>query len=135
MWQVVGQDRAVSLLQRSLERGALAHAYLLVGPLHVGKMALAVNLAQALNCEETAAPCGECASCRKIALGKHADVQFIGLTSDNGSTETRTRVEIGIDQIREMQHSANLPPFEGRCKVFIVDGAEHLSIEAANCLL
>jgi len=34
-----------------------------------------------------------------------------------------------------MQHSASLPPFEGRCKVFIIDGAEFLSHEAANCLL
>ena len=135
MWQVIGQDRAVSLLQRSLERQTLAHAYLLVGPPHVGKMALAINLAQALNCEKTEPPCGECASCQKIALGKHADVQIIGLTSDGDSAESKSRVEIGIDQVREMQHSSNLPPFEGRHKVFIIDGAEHLSIEAANCLL
>jgi DNA polymerase-3 subunit delta' len=44
-------------------------------------------------------------------------------------------VEISIDQIRQMQHSASLPPFEGRYKVFIIDGAELLSDEAANCLL
>ena len=42
MWQVVGQRRVVSLLQRSLETEALAHAYLLVGPRHVGKMTLAL---------------------------------------------------------------------------------------------
>ncbi len=133
MWQVYGQDRAVSLLQRSLERGTLAHAYLLVGHPHVGKMTLALHLAQAVNCEAAESPCGDCASCRKIALGKHSDVQVIGLT---GSTaETRSRAEIGIDRIREMQHSASLPPFEGRSRVFIIDGAEQLSTEAANCLL
>jgi DNA polymerase-3 subunit delta' len=44
-------------------------------------------------------------------------------------------MEIGIDQIREMQHSSSLPPFGGKCKVFIIDRAELLSIEAANCLL
>jgi len=47
MWQVIGQTRAVSLLQHSLESGALAHAYLFVGPAHVGKMTLALNLAGA----------------------------------------------------------------------------------------
>jgi DNA polymerase III delta prime subunit len=41
LWQVVGQSRVVSLLQRSLERGSIAHAYLVVGPPHVGKMTLA----------------------------------------------------------------------------------------------
>jgi len=135
MWQVVGQTRAVSLLQHSLERGTLAHAYLLIGPHHVGKMTLALNLVQALNCEATERPCGECASCQKIALAKHADVQIIGLSQNEDSAEARSRTEIGIDQIREMQHSSSLPPFEGKYKVFIIDGAELLSSEAANCLL
>jgi len=135
VWQVVGQTKAVSLLQRSLEREAVAHAYLLVGPPHVGKMTLALDLAKALNCEASEPPCGVCDSCQKIALAKHADVQIIGLTRDGNSAETKPRVEISIDQIRQMQHSASLPPFEGRCKVFIIDGAELLSNEAANCLL
>lgn len=128
MWQVEGQSRAVSLLQRSLEKGSIAHAYLLAGPRHVGKMTLALNLAQALNCQGDGPPCGQCNACQKIASGKHADVQVIGLGA-NGSTE------IGIDQIRQVQHSSNLPPFEGRSKVFIIDRAELMSNEAANCLL
>ncbi len=135
MWQVIGQTRAVSLLQHSLERGVLAHAYLFVGPPHVGKMTLALNLAQALNCEAAEPPCGECAPCQKIALVKHADVQIIGLTYNGNSAEAKSRAEISIDQIRDMQHSANLPPFEGKCKVFVIDGAELLSSEAANSLL
>ncbi len=49
VWEVVGQAMAVSLLQQSLERKAVAHAYLLVGPPHVGKMTLALDLARALN--------------------------------------------------------------------------------------
>ena len=135
MWQVVGQNRVVSLLQRSLEREALAHAYLLVGPPRVGKMFLALNLAQALNCAAAEPPCGMCDSCQKIALAKHADVQIISLVNDATSAEAKPRVEIGIDQIRQLQHSSSLPPFEGKHKVFIIDGAEFLSIEAANCLL
>ena len=135
MWQVIGQTRVVTLLQRSLEEGSLAHAYLLVGPPHVGKMTLALNLAQALNCQGTERPCGECASCQKIASANHADVQVIGLTQNVDSAEAKLRTEIGIDQIRQMQHSASLPPFEGKYKIFIIEGAEFLSIEAANCLL
>jgi len=135
MWQVLGQDRILSLLQRSLEKECLAHAYLLVGPPHVGKMTLALNLAQALNCGAAERPCGECLSCQKIASGGHADVQVIGLIPDENSAGAKLRAEISIDQVRQVQHSASLPPFEGECKVFIVDGAEFLSTEAANCML
>ena len=135
MWEVIGQSRLVSLLQRSLEIDTLAHAYLLVGPPHVGKMTLALNLAQALNCQAAERPCGECASCRKIAASGHADVQVIGLAQNENSSETKLRTEIGIDQIRQIQHSASLPPFEGDCRVFIIEPAEFLSHEAANSLL
>ncbi len=134
MWQLVGQDRAVNLLQRNLELGSIAHAYLLVGPPHVGKMTLALELAQALNCEAAEPPCGECDPCQKVAAGKHADVQVIGLNS-NGNSNDKPRTEISIEQVRDMQHSASLPPFEGKYKVFIIDGAELMSNEAANCLL
>ncbi|MFO7997283.1 MAG: DNA polymerase III subunit delta' [Dehalococcoidia bacterium] len=126
MWQVIAQDKIISLLSHSLETNAVAHAYLLVGPRHVGKGTLALNLAQALNCDGPEVPCGQCRSCRRILDGKHADVTIIGLGSGT---------EIGIDDIRGLQRLANLPPYEGKCKVFIIDEAEYLSTEAANALL
>ena len=134
MWQIVGQSRAVSLLQRSLEQGVMSHAYLLVGPPHVGKMTLALDLARLVNCQGDEPPCGSCDACQKISSGNHADVQVIGLNSI-GNSNDKPRTEIGIDQVREIQHSSSLPPFEGRYKVFIIDGAELMSMEAANCLL
>lgn len=134
MWQTIGQTKIVSLLQRSLEQRSLAHAYLFVGPPHVGKMTLAINLAQAVNCESADRPCGKCVPCLKIASGKHADVQVVGVARDEKS-EDKTKTEIGIDQVRDIQHSSSLPPFEGKYRVYIIDGAEQLSMEAANCLL
>jgi len=135
MWQTIGQPKALALLEHSLKTGELAHAYLVVGAPHIGKMTLAFDLAKAVNCQGKEPPCGECQSCRRIADGKHADITIISLNSGKGSGETKSRVEISIDDIRELQHSASLPPYEGKCKVFIIDGAEYLSTEAANCLL
>jgi len=126
MWQVIGQDKILSLLDYSLKTNAIAHAYLLAGPRHVGKGTLAINLAQALNCDGPELPCGQCRSCQRILEGKHADVTPIGLDS---------KTEIGIDDIRGLQRLANLPPYEGKCKVFIIEDAEYLSTEAANSLL
>jgi DNA polymerase-3 subunit delta' len=133
MWQVIERSGAVQIFQKSLQLGQLPNAYLLVGPAHVGKMALAINLAQALNCVTENRPCGECLSCQKIERGKHADVQVIGLSNSN-SKELKAK-EISIEQIREIQRYSSLPPFEGKYKVFIIDGVEQLSNEAANCLL
>jgi DNA polymerase-3 subunit delta' len=135
MWQVIGQDRAVELLRRSLENGRLAHAYLFTGQPHVGKMTLAVNLAQALNCEKEERPCGECKSCLRIAAGNHPDVQIIGRLTGADAGDGSSKKEIGIAQIRELQHSAALQPYEGKYRVYIIDGAEYLNEESANCLL
>jgi DNA polymerase-3 subunit delta' len=137
MWQTIGQSKIVDLFQRALEHGALSHAYLLVGPPQVGKMTLALDLAMTLNCraEKDKQPCGECVSCLKIAAGKHSDIQVVGLNQNSGAEETKERTEIGIEQIKEMLHSASLPPFEGNYRVYIIDEAGQLSLEAANRLL
>ncbi len=142
MWNIFGQDRAVSLFRRSLAAGTLSHAYLLVGPAHVGKMTLAMDLARAVNCEDGEPPCGECDSCRRITEGKHADISVTSLSDigneENGEDEVAgkgARTKIGVEQIDQILHSVSLPPFEGRCKVFVLDGAEFLSVGAANRLL
>ena len=135
MWRTVGHDRAVNALRRSLEQGRLSHAYLTVGPRHVGKMTLVQDLAQAVNClNEDERPCGECDQCRRIGRGVHADVQVVGLDSE-GAPSGRSRISIGIDQVREVQREASLKPFEGRYRVFIFEHAERLTEEASNSLL
>lgn len=132
MWQVIGQSRIISLLTHGLETGTLSHAYLFIGPPHIGKNTLAKQLAQALNCKANERPCHECSSCQKINSMNHADVQVISLTQNDDSAEAKS---ISINQIKELQHSASLPPFEGKQRVYIIDGAEVMSTEAANCLL
>jgi DNA polymerase-3 subunit delta' len=135
MWDIVGQDKAVTFLQKSLLRGSLAHAYLLVGPPHVGKMALAVNIAMAINCEAPEPPCGKCASCQRIAAGKQADIQIIELGQIAESAEGESKTKISVEQVDQILHAVNLAPFEGKFRVFIIDGVEHMSIAAANRLL
>jgi DNA polymerase-3 subunit delta' len=54
-WGIVGHERAVDLLRRAIRHRRIGHAYLISGPLGVGKRTLAVRLAQALNCERLGA--------------------------------------------------------------------------------
>lgn len=150
MWDVVGHERVVQSLQRGIAAGHLAHAYLFVGPPQIGKTTLAVRLAQAVNCAQTAPPCGVCRSCVKIERGIHPDVQFIGpaeerarhapgqLSPEEADARRRKRVRldlIPIDDIRAMQRSMALAPLEGRWKVALIARAERMTEEAANALL
>ena len=131
MWQTVGQDRAVAALQRGLAQGRRAHAYLLVGPPQVGKGTLALELAQALNCEGPEPPCGQCSPCRRIAAGIHADVQVVRVEAGDGGVHK----DISIDQIREVGRAVSLRPFEGRCRVIIIDPADAMNEAAQNAFL
>lgn len=125
-----------TLLSRAIARGSLPQSLIFAGPEGVGKRLTAISLAQALNCPKagTALPdktsedglpveaCGTCSVCRRVLQGTHPDV--IQLTSD-----------IGIDDIRDAIETAGYRPFEGKRRVFILDGADKLSSEIQNALL
>ena len=129
-----GQPQGVELLQRSLERGRLAHAYLFTGH-DLGELEdLARTLAKALNClhpikrNGTAVDCCEqCLPCQKISHGNHADVHW-------ARPESKTRV-VTVDQIRELMREIQLKPTEAEYKVAIVVAADRLNEKAANAFL
>lgn len=136
MWQTAGQEQIINYLGDAMDRGTMAHAYLFVGPEHIGKMTLALELASALNCEQAGPPCKLCRVCQRIDQGKHPDVIVIDKNSGRDAKDRKKATEIGIDTIREvLQRGASLPPYEGKYKVFIIEDADLMSNEAANCLL
>jgi len=127
MWDVIGHSWAVDFLKQSLANGRVAHAYLLLGPAHIGKESLALELAKALNClaEEKERPCGRCLACHKIAHSTHPDVRIV--EPEDGSLK--------IEQIRQLQREIVLTRHEGRYRVAILPGFELATTEASNCLL
>ncbi len=134
-WPVVGHERAVDLLRRSLASGRTAQAYLIVGPPGVGKATLAMLLARAVNCEGADRPCGRCPQCLRVERGVHPDVLVIrrGMSFDEDEEGAGTRV--GIGAIRQLIRDASLLPMAGRHRVFIILDAETMTVEAANALL
>jgi len=127
MWDVIGHSWAVDFLKQSLSSGQLAHAYLFLGPAHIGKRTLALELAKALDCQAPAPdrPCGRCLACRKIAHLTHSDVRVI---EPEGSS-------LKIEQIRALQQELVLTPYEGRYRVAILQDFDQATTEASNCLL
>lgn len=126
------QQQAVTLLQRSLERGRLAHAYLFTGDDLDELEAMARTLAKTLNCQQPGLGvasdcCDDCLACRKIDHGNHADVQWI-------RPEMKSR-QISVDQVRELIHTVNLKPTEAAWKVAVIVAADRLNTQAANAFL
>lgn len=115
------------LLEAHLREGRLAHTYLFTGPA-ASKNDLVRAFARALNCEKGNffAVC-DCASCGKIERRTHPDVRWYG--------EDEEAKSLKIEIVRAILHEASLKPYEGRWKVFVLEGAERLTLEAANALL
>jgi DNA polymerase III subunit delta' len=143
---IIGHELVRDALDRAIAAGNVQHAYLIHGPAGVGKATLARWLAQRLNCTGPAPPCGTCASCQRILAGAHPDVRSLQLPSDRDdslglpleppqrATRAAERV-ISIEAVRALQHDAALAPSAARWKVYLVIGAQHLSLDAANSLL
>ena len=124
----------VALLQRSLQRGRLAHAYLFAGDKLDYLERLAQTLAKTLNCQNPVRKsearidsCDACLACRKIQHGNHADVHWV-------RPESKTRI-IRVEQIRELTHEINLKPHEADYKIAIIVAADRLKTETANAFL
>ena len=76
--RVIGQQRVKELLRRTLTSGTVAHAYLFWGGDGVGKDAMAIEFARALNClENKVDPCDNCASCKKVDVLQHPNISLI----------------------------------------------------------
>ena len=135
-WKTLGQDHLIARLQPALEQGRESHAYLLTGPPHVGKLTLALEIAQAVNClHGPGAPCGQCLQCRRVADRLHADVRIVDLEFTRTVSGRENATAISIDAVRDLERSVNLSPVEGSRSVVIIDGASTMTVDAANALL
>jgi DNA polymerase III subunit delta' len=130
------QGQVVQLLQRSLERGRLSHAYLFSGG-SLGELeGVARTLAKTLNCANPLRRpgavfqidcCDHCAICRKIDEHNHPDIQWV-------RPESKSRI-ITIGQMRELIQTISLKPNEAACKVAVIVAADRLNVQAANAFL
>jgi DNA polymerase-3 subunit delta' len=130
------QGQGIGLLQRSLERGRLSHAYLFTGANLNELEEIAHCLAKTLNCERSQSQpgaklpsdcCEQCPSCRKIDAGNHPDVRSV-------RPESKSRI-ITIDQVRELMQTINLKPTQAEWKIAIIVAADRMNVQAANAFL
>ena len=128
------QTQGVQLLQRSLARGRLGHAYLFTGDQLEDLELLARTLAKTLNCRNpikingvATDCCDDCLNCRKIDSEAHADIHW-------ARPESKSRV-ITVEQMRDLMQQIQLKPADAEYKVTIIAGADRLNPQAANSFL
>lgn len=128
---IIGHEQVFEWFQRSVRNGRLSHAYLFVGPRHVGKATVARALAERIACErhDPAEPaCGACAGCAAFA------VDWLRLAPSSEDSESTKLAEIGIREARSLRSFLSEHPF-GRLRIALIDDAEQLTSAAANTLL
>ena len=120
------------------QRGA--HAYLFIGPEGIGKRLFATCLAQCLFCERTSEAdldaCGECAACRQIQAGTHADL--LTIACPEGKRELPISLMIGERDKRGktgLCHELAMRPMTASRRIAVIDDAQTMTREAANALL
>jgi DNA polymerase-3 subunit gamma/tau len=96
--EIVGQSHVTSILKRALERGNVAHAYLLTGPRGVGKTSIARILAHEIN----GLPYAD--------ESTHLDIIEIDAASNNS-----------VEDIRDLRERVAVAPSSAKHKVYIID--------------
>ncbi len=136
------QQQGIQLLQRSLVRGRLGHAYLFTGHALEPLEGLAATLAKTLNCQNPVRQngiaidcCDQCASCRRIDHGNHADVHWVRPESKLRQIRIRQITRRDDSPPRVMLEFVGLKPTEARVKVGIIVAADRMNEEAANAFL
>jgi len=163
--RIRGHDYLIQAFDHVVRRGRLAHAYLFTGPPGIGKRLFAEELAKALLCEggvrsersvvsgKTSDPrfnphsmpstsdhsplttyhslrlqaCDQCAACKLVDAGTHPDLQI--------ARRPEEKSELPIEVVRSLARSLDLKPARGRGKIVIIDDADYLNEESANCFL
>mgnify|MGYP000563172797 CR=1 FL=1 len=129
-WGIKGHEWAERLLRGHISRGEVRHAYLFTGPPGVGRRTLALSFARALNCLQPPAPgefCGTCRICRQTEAMQHSDLAVVQAEADSAV--------IKVEQIRELQHSLALLPYEARYRVALLLNFQTANPNAQNALL
>jgi DNA polymerase-3 subunit delta' len=141
-WKLIGHEWAVDMLKKHVVNRTTRHAYLFAGPAGVGRRTLALRFAQALNCQTPPAPgvpCGECRDCKQIEAMHYPDLaQIEPMIKDPDHAKDLIpgpNGEIRISQIRDLQKTINLQPYQSRYRILVFLRFQQATEEAANALL
>jgi len=132
---IKGNEQIIKNFKSMIFNNKIAHAFIIDAPRGCGKKLIASAFAKAVQCENSrnkdsekeVGACGKCVSCRTFDSGNHMEVIYVN--SSKGKS-------IGVDDIREqIGKNIDLKPYKYQYKIFIIDAADTMTIQAQNAIL
>lgn len=123
--KIIGNDKIKHELEQTIKLNKMSHSYLFLGTSGIGKKMMAKEFAKMLLCLNEEKYCNHCKSCIEFNSSNNPDFQLI---EPDGAS-------IKIEQIRQMQRKILEAPIISTKKVYIIDNADLMTVEAQNCLL
>lgn len=121
-WDIIGHEQRLKVLEEDIRSGNIHHAYLFVGPEHIGKFRVAKSFAAILQCSNNF--CHTCPTCIQIEKKCHGDT--IELDDDGESVKIAT--------IRDIIMRLSMTP-QSNYKILLIENFGRLTEEASNALL
>ncbi len=125
---VLGHEQTIAHMKNAIQLKKVSHAYIMNGEKGSGKKMLADIFAQTLQCQTRGTePCMECQSCKQAANRNQPDI--IRVLHEKPNT-------ISVEDIRgQLNGDIMIKPYSSPYKIYIVDEAEKLTVQAQNALL
>ena len=125
---IIGHEQIKEHLQNAITMDKISHAYIINGPDKSGKKMLAEAFAMTLQCETGGTDgCMECHSCKQAMNHNQPDIIYVSHEKPN---------TISVDDIRsQVNNDIGIKPYSSKYKIYIVDEAEKMNVQAQNALL
>ena len=126
--EILGNEMVKDHFKKAIANHKISHAYILTGEAGMGRKSIANAFAMTLLCEKGGSePCMSCHSCKQVMSGNHPDLIYV-THEKQGS--------IGVDDVREqINDTIMIRPYSSYYKIYIVDEAEKMTVQAQNALL
>lgn len=124
---IYGQEHIISHIKTAIKQNTVSHAYIFEGEKDAGKKFISKIFSKALQCEGENKPCMKCHQCLMSEAGNNPDIKFV--------THSKPNI-ISVDDIREQIVSdISVKPYSSKYKIYIIDEAEKMNIQAQNAIL